>query len=58
MHVARILHWGGTKGISRGIPSPQPTKGSGQRRPQNTSGRENSVTLLNVVQSPESDMFV
>jgi len=25
--------------------------------PQNTSGRENSVTLLNDVRSPESDMF-
>jgi len=25
---------------------------------QNTSGRENSVTLLNNVQSPKSDIFV
>jgi len=27
-------------------------------RPTDTSGRENSVTLLNNVQSPKSDIFI
>jgi len=61
----------GMWGLGRGWPPPQPTRGSGERRelpqrgpggvwhiwgPQNTSGRENSVTLLDV-QSLKSVIF-
>ena len=61
-------------GNGEGYPPPSRLGGIGEHRelpqrgppthfwhvcgPQNTSGRENSVTLLNDVQSPESDMFI
>ena len=67
--VARILHWGhelrrqrrqvGWQ-MGREYPHPQLTAMHFWHiwGPQNTSGRENSVTLLNDVQIPESDMFI